>query len=53
MASALNEGVQMADDLTDLFEVNHFMHSFLKFKYKMKAVTVTYKEVLKLHFFLQ
>lgn len=45
MTSALNEGLQMADDLTDFFEVNHFMHSFLKFKYKMKAVTVTYKEV--------
>lgn len=45
MTNALNEGLQMADDLTGFFEVDHFTHSFLKFKYKMKAVTVTYKEV--------
>lgn len=46
MTSALNKGLQMADDLTDqFFEVNDFMHSFLKLRYKMKAVIVTYKEV--------
>lgn len=46
MTSALNEGLQMTDDLTDhFFEVDHFMHSFPKLKYKMKAVIVTYKEV--------
>jgi hypothetical protein len=46
MTSALNKGLQMADDLKDnFFEVDHFMPSFLKRKYKMKAITVTYKEV--------
>jgi hypothetical protein len=46
MTRALNKGFQMADDLTDhFFEVDHFMHSFLKPEYKMKAVVVTYKEV--------
>jgi hypothetical protein len=48
MTCALNEGLQMADDLRDhFFEVDHFMPSFLKCKYKMKAVTVTYKEVYR------
>jgi hypothetical protein len=48
MTCALNEGLQMADDLTDHFlEGDRFMHNFLKRKYKMKAVTVTYKEVYK------
>jgi len=39
----------MADNLEDnFFEVDYFMPIFLKGKYyKMKAITVTYKEVYR------
>jgi len=41
MTSTQNERLHMADDLKDnFFEVDHFMPSFLKSKYKIKAVIV-------------
>ena len=44
--SALNKGLQVADDLIELmFEEDHLMHRCLKFKHSVETVTVTSKKL--------